>query len=715
MKKLLKEDKADLKTEVKKISLTILLLLFFNSAFSQVPINGFCQLNSFPAFPGFNRMTIAAIDIDSFSDVLLYSPNQKSICIISGNEEGNFTDYKIINTPYQFSNIASFYNIDKKSEQFLFSSRKKRIVGLFDFSSSGKFNLITKINFDSFPENICADDIDGDSKPECLVSGSGFSGLSILSYRNNELLESKIEETVSFGESVFADMSNDGYPDIVAFNLLTGSMDIFFNDGTGNFEKIRSIKVKGKINNLQAIDINRDFYADLVYSSENSLDIIFGDFQSAYDNSLRMTTLNNPDMMSISDFNKDRYPDIAYIDTTKGILSIIFGEKGNEFYPEIFYMMDKNICSLHPITDSRTGSLLLLDKNGKINVISKIYDLPNEVVFLPAIKPSAIVTFDFANDGIPDICFIEKFTHTINFFINNSDGIPSYFYSAPVSDEHTEIYPLRVTKLKKDFYCYSPSGKMLEIIEYNFENSSYDSDQLYLPGIARDLLIKQIGESVRIIIAYEKNKNLQVGEYEHRDFRYNFRDYSRIDSNVISPKLAYSDRPQILYWKENSDTIALIKTELGLESVKYDHLGYVIKLQDQLTGDIDQYIYDGAKPVSINLFDSKDKFWTVTAKGNIFNISNFVAKKSNFVVNKENILSFEGQEKRSSYSGILYLAKDHSFNRIEINNEGRELVLSKLFDADDVTDFIIKKLIGDKKYLFYTSQLKGLLTLHRLN
>src|SRR3990172_11502384 len=193
MKRLLRGEKTDLGIDLKGISTVVLCVLLFNTASPQVPIDGFCRLTSIPAFPGYNKLFTSDVNYDSYQDIILYSASQRSIAIIEGKIDSTFTDYQLINTPYYFSDVAAVFNRDTGSEQYFFTSRKKRIAGLFDFSNFDRFNLIANIDFDSFPEKTCVADVNNDGYPEYLVSGSGFNGLSVIEYREDKLVESKID------------------------------------------------------------------------------------------------------------------------------------------------------------------------------------------------------------------------------------------------------------------------------------------------------------------------------------------------------------------------------------------------------------------------------------------------------------------------------------------------------------------------------------------
>jgi hypothetical protein len=711
MKKLFKEGKRDFKTELKGISTVILWFLLSNHILSQVPINGFCQVKSFSAFPGYDRLTISDINYDSVNDIILYSSSKRSTAVIEGEIDSSITNYKIHYTAYRHSNIVPVFNKRTGSEQFIFTSRKSRIFGWFDFSNFGRYNLITKIRFDSFPENISVADINRDGSSEFLISGSGFKGLSVLTSGDDELPESKIEVNSSYGEAVFAEISNDDYPDIAAFNLLTKSLDIFYNDGKGNYEKIRTIKSSINIENLKSMDLNRDKYDDLIYSSNNLINIIFGDFQSSYDSSIIINTEYIPHRYVVSDFNRDRLFDIAYIDTTRGLLSVIFGMGNNKFYPEVFYMKTNGLTDLFPVRSGEFRGLVLLNKKGEINIISKLSTLPDETHLIPAVQPSTIASFDFKNDGMPDICYVDD-NNTMNFLVNNAKGIPSLYYSASLSGDHKIIIVDDFNPTNKSFYCYTPESNMLEIIDYDFIESTVKSDQIYLRGLIKDLKINRTDDLVHIFLTYEKDGKLKVGEYEHHDFRYTFREYPEIGTDAIASELYVTDYPVVYFWKAGDDSIRHFKAILGSRSAEFKQLGAISNEEDPLIKNIEQYLFDKENPVTLTLLNSNTDYFSVVSGDSLFNFSNSIFKRNSFNIGNENKLVFESTNGKDFESAVLYLAEDQSFDRIELKDE--ELLFTKLFDSEKVTDFIVRKIISDKKYLIYTQQSEGFISLKRL-
>jgi FG-GAP-like repeat len=710
----LQGENTGLKTELRGISAAIFCILFISSSIAQVPINGFCRLKTIPAFPGYNRILISDMNYDSFKDIILYSPSQKSIAIIEGDIDSSFSNYKIVLSSFHNTKLLPVFNIETGSEQFVFSSRKSRNVGLFGFSSYGRINLVTEISFDSYPENISAADINNNGDEEYLVSGSGFNGLSLLSYVDGEFIESKIEINSTYGEAVFIDFSNDGFPDIVAFNLINNTFEIFYNDGLGNFERVRSELEKTSIENLHAVDFNNDGFDDLIYSSNNSINLSFGDPQSFYDSLLVIATEFFPHRFEIADFNGDGLNDIAYIDSTEGTLSLIFAKSYNQFYPEIVYLKKEGITDLHLFRSENSNCIAVLNKKGEIYIVSKLNSLPDEVNIVPALQPSTLTTFDLRNDGITDFGYIDSKTNTINFIINNENGIPGYFYSTSVSADHSKIIVDDSNPLFKGFYCYSTDGKMLEIIDFDFAGDLSKSDQIYLPGSIKNLKIFRTDDLVHIFLAYKKNNVLRVREYEHHDFRYNRKDFPPVDTNIVSSTMILSHDPVIYYWKADGDSLFFIKAELNLKSVEYSLLGAISRDSRQPINSITQYLLDEKKPTMFSLIDSDTNYFSVVSDDSLFNISNHILKNSMFFSNEETKLNVEIKEEEILPFIVLYLPEEHSFIRVEIRDEGKEIFISKLFDLENVTDFFVQKIISDKTYLIYTQQSEGFISLKLL-
>ncbi|UCH64772.1 MAG: VCBS repeat-containing protein [Ignavibacterium sp.] len=714
LKRHLKEERTGSITELARFSVIILCLLCSNSAYSQIPINGFCNLNSYPSFTGYTQLTTYDLNNDSYPDILLYSPNSSSIIIAEGKENFEFTDYKIVNVPYYLSNLIPLGEESAYSMDYVFTSRKSRTAGIFNIPLSGDFNPIAEIEFDSFPENIGAADINKDGYSEYLISGSGFNGLSVLFFKDDELTEIKININQSYSEAVFAEVSNDGYPDIIAFNLFSNSIDIFYNDGTGNFELIRQINPGANVESIQSVKIDNDEYIDIVYTAGNSFKILYGDFRSAFDSSLVINTQYNPHKYIIADFNSDSDNDIAYVDTTYGLLSVIFGKEKNQFYDEVLYLKKKGIINLNLLSSYTSAGLALLNYHGAISTISKLSSLVDEMDIVPVLEASVISTFDYGNDGVPDYSYIDNFSNSINFLINSPNGIPSSFYSEIISGEHNSIKVNDVYSFKKTFYAFSPGDKILEAIKFDFKSGEIESHQLYAPGSIEDIEIYKSKKVERIYLAYQRNNYLRFGEYNYKNSEYVLREYATIDSNVVAANIFSSTEPILNYWKTTGDSLQSIEVKITSRGINYTEKGKIVIIPDYSINFLTQFSSNQKNPISFALFNSDTQFFGIVSDESMFNITKPIGYRYDFVSNKSNLLYSEGKKQFVNQNAFLYIWRDGYFNELEINDFGNDLILTRLFDAKQVMDFIVQEFTSENNYLIYSQQSEGFLSLQRL-
>jgi hypothetical protein len=255
---------------------------------------------------------------------------------------------------------------------------------------------------------------------------------------------------------------------------------------------------------------------------------------------------------------------------------------------------------------------------------------------------------------------------------------------------------------------------MFEIINYDFLLNKPEIDQLYSPGIIKDLELHRTDELVHIFTAYEKNNGLHVREYEHHDFRYTFMDYPQLEKDVADVKLVISDQPRAYFYKLDSDSIRITEANLQSKSIEYKQIGVLSINTNPLITSFSQYLLGKKSPKILSLLNSDPTFFSVVSNDSVFNIMVQIFKQNIFDVGKGIEFYFNTNNQLEFWSMIIYSPEDRSFNRVDIKNQGQELSVTKLFDSDKPTDFIVQKIISDKKYLIYTQQSEGLISLKRL-
>jgi len=191
-------------------------------------------------------------------------------------------------------------------------------------------------------------------------------------------------------------------------------------------------------------------------------------------------------------------------------------------------------------------------------------------------------------------------------------------------------------------------------------------------------------------------------------------DYPEIEKNVVDVKLVISDHPRVHFYKLDGDSIRFTVAKLQSKSIEYKQIGVLsISYYPLITG-FSQYLLGKESPIILSFLNSDASFFSVVSDVSVFNIMAQIFKQNIFDVGKGIEFYFNTNNRLEFWNMILYSPEDHSFNRIEIKNQGKELSVTKLFDSDKPTDFIVQKIISNKKYLIYTQQSEGLISFKRL-
>ena len=556
MKKPCKGEKIGLRIELSKAEILFCLLFLQQNIFPQIPINGFCKYNSIQTDSGYTSFFSLNYNKDSYADLFLYNTNDKKCISLSGDINGFVKDNEY-ELPFEISRFQSITEKNGMIKQYAFASRKTRQVGTLKFTEKGKPEIQSLIELGSYPDNLSIGDIENDGQMEMLVSGSSFEGLSILFMKDKILTEKKVIDKSVFSSAVLTDLSNDDYLDIAAFNVITNSINFFYNIGNNDFKKVRSIPENEKIYSLFSSDINFDNYTDLIFVKGNSINILYGDYTSSYENSVILPTKNFPDKIVIGDFNKDGRMDIAYINKNESTLSVFLAKDSFEFYPELIYLKNEELQDLIPYYSKFIDGLAALNSNGRIITLTRLASISEGPDLSVGVAPSSIKYFDLENNGIIDIAFIDKFTNNLNLIIRNNAGIPASVYCYKLHETHNDILIDNSMPLEKTFYCYSPGKRLIEVFNINLLSKKVNRTDIYSPGNILDLKYKRNNESVNIYIVYKKNNKLGAALYENKNFTFYLNDYPGILSNVLKANISVNKQPSIFAWKKDKDSLNL--------------------------------------------------------------------------------------------------------------------------------------------------------------
>ncbi len=707
--------KIDSRIGLKHFNAFLFAFLLTHEGFSQVPINGFCRYSSYPVKNGFTNLFALNFNNDSYTDLLLFNPASKKILLIDGSPEGGFGEASEITVPAELSKIVTSYDRSRRVSGYFFTSRRNMKAGIYSIAPNKRVKLVNEIKFDSYPDNIAAADINRNGSQEFLISGVSFNGLSIIQFEQNKLIETKLSQNTSYQDAIFVDLNNDGIKDIAALNILSSTLDFYFNNGYGNFKKIRSIPLNNYVTSISSFDMDLDSYEDLIFAAENSITIMYGDYSTSYGNTASLTAKFVPNNFIIGDFNRDGKIDIAYINIGEGILGIFFAKSEREYYPEITYLKKEGMNNLIPFYSKFITGIALVSKEGKLFTVTNLSSIKDGTHLALAAEPSAISFFDIDNNGINDIGFIDNFSQSLNLVIRNTAGLPSLFYSIKLLEYHTSMIVDNADPNEKIFYCFSENKKPIEIVTFNSATNGIDKNILYAPGGIRDIRIKKSNsDNTKIYVAYNVKNKMGLGIFEYHSFRYSLTDYPELDSEVKSVNIFFTPDISLNYWRSFGDSVQyIVKTIRGdvrknLYSVPVSGDRF-ISIRNY-TGDL----FNTEKEAAVNFISRNDQGLIITSDENARNIKSRIKVDKKFYIDSMNNFFF-GEIKPNGIKRLfVYLPEEKSINQIHFVRKGKEVVFSEMFSVEEIGGYFIKNLSFKNYHLVYTNKEENCITIREL-
>jgi len=362
---------------------------------------------SAPAEATYQPVTITNNNLTAYSSMpfnITFPNDTPTITTNSFAPAGNFGSgtYPVGVTPCDL-------NDDGKPDLITVNSVSNNISILKNTSTTGTISFSNKIDFTTGPgpRRIAIGDLDGDGKPDIVITNFNAGNASSISIFRNTSSAGAISFASqsnypsgngSIGVSV-NDMNGDGKPDIIVCSGNSGFISIFINTttapGTITFANKQDFTIYGHADNLFTADLDNDGRADIITSNFGFNSISIFRNQSINGNLFLAPYISfgvgtNPTFVTTGDLDNDSKLDVIVTNYSSSSITLLKNE-------------------------STTGNISL--GSSQLFVNSNV---------------SNVSISDLNGDGKPDMCTGRGNNGNISALENTNTGPGSFTFGSPV-------------------------------------------------------------------------------------------------------------------------------------------------------------------------------------------------------------------------------------------------------------------------------------------
>ncbi|WP_225413721.1 FG-GAP-like repeat-containing protein [Stigmatella hybrida] len=285
----------------------------------------------------------------------------------------------------------------------------------------GSLDAALQLTVSTKPSASTTPDLDGDGRPDLVVTSEGASAVDIARGLGNGMFTAFT--TVPLGTGAVnpqgvasGDFNADGRVDLVTANLGSGSVSLLLANGSGGYD-ISTLSSGSSTRAVATADFDLDGHLDIaaVNTGANNVRVFFGNGDGTFGESKTLNTAPAPYALVVADFNGDGRPDIATANNTSGNVTSLRNDGGRVFTALGVFAARPGARALAAADFNRDNKMDLAVANYGDDSVSVLLGQGNGT-FATALNTSAnvgaqqefrqprgVAVGDFNADGWPDV------------------------------------------------------------------------------------------------------------------------------------------------------------------------------------------------------------------------------------------------------------------------------------------------------------------------
>jgi len=415
---------------------------------------GFADAFNVPTSVGPGPIAIADVTGDGKLDIVAANAVSASISVLPGDGAGGVGFDGIFATgEYPFSVAAADLDGDGKIDVVTANLTSNDVSVLLN-TGAGGFATEVRYAVGNSPASVAVGDINGDGHLDLAVANLGSGDVSILLGDGSGSFAPALDVGVGGDfESPYAlalgDANGDGHLDIATANtnISNESISFLLGDGSGHFAPAVLYSLGDDSyyspQGIVLADVTGDGFADIVTANlgASNLSLLAGDGNGHFAAATHLATDAGPVVVAAADVDGDGHADLVTVNQTAQSVSVLISDGAGDFADSVNHPIypDQAVMDYKPWpwgmtladidgdgspdiitanTQNDTVSVLLNDGNGGFGAFS---------YFGTGAHPGAVAVADIDGDGRPDVISANRDNNNVSVLFNTGGALDRIF------------------------------------------------------------------------------------------------------------------------------------------------------------------------------------------------------------------------------------------------------------------------------------------------
>ncbi|WP_040892250.1 beta strand repeat-containing protein [Zavarzinella formosa] len=276
-------------------------------------------------------VVIGDVNGDGKPDLVTANESSSTVSVLLGTGTGSFgtaTNFAVDNKP--FSVAIGDVNGDGKLDLVTASGGSSTVSVLLG-TGTGSFGAATNFAVGPRANSVAIGDVNGDGKPDLVTADYFGNSVSVLLGTGTGSFTAAPGSPFAVGEKPYSvaigDVNGDGKPDLVVSNYGDNNVSVLLGTGTGSFANAPGspLNVGSKPESVVIGDVNGDGKLDLVTANfgDSTVSVLLGTGTGSFANADNIAIDNQPFSVAIGDVNGDGRPDLVAANFRYNAVSVL--------------------------------------------------------------------------------------------------------------------------------------------------------------------------------------------------------------------------------------------------------------------------------------------------------------------------------------------------------------------------------------------------------